>query len=154
MRWSICSPDGLFEWPSFVPQVAGFRRAPVQVMEQEKVIWFYSEGWYNTGGLRPFHQKSTYITRLTSGLYVVRIWSRGGHAPLIIEGTKTFVLHRRPGVALRANLKSIPHRCHLFEVAFVRELTEETIHLPLGCLQGGVGTSAAQIGHSVRKNSM
>jgi len=42
-----------------------------------------------------------------------------------------------PGVELRANLKSISHRCHLFEVAFVWELTKETIQLPLGCIQGG-----------------
>ena len=42
-----------------------------------------------------------------------------------------------PGVELRANLKSMSHRCHLFEVAFLWELTQETIHLPLGCLQGG-----------------
>jgi len=35
------------------------------------------------------------------------------------------------------NLKSICHRCYLFEIAFVWELTKETIHLPLGCLQGG-----------------
>ena len=42
-----------------------------------------------------------------------------------------------PGVELRANRKSISHRCHLFEVAFVWGLTKETIHLPLGCLQGG-----------------
>ena len=41
-----------------------------------------------------------------------------------------------PGVELRANLKSISHRCQLFEVAFVWGLTNETIHLPLGCLQG------------------
>jgi len=33
----------------------------------------------------------------------------------------------------RANLKSISHRCHL---VFVWKLTKETIHLPLGCLQG------------------
>jgi len=26
--------------------------------------------------------------------------------------------HTQPGVELRANLKSISHRCHLFEVAF------------------------------------
>ena len=32
---------------------------------------------------------------------------------------------------------SISHRYHLEEVAFVWELTKETIHLPLGCLQGG-----------------
>ena len=42
-----------------------------------------------------------------------------------------------PGVELRENLKSISHRCHLFEVAFVWELTKETINLPLGCLHGG-----------------
>ena len=52
-----------------------------------------------------------------------------------------------PGVELRANLKSISHRCHLFEVAFVWELTKETIHLPLGCLQGGdlVGVDVATL---------
>ena len=38
---------------------------------------------------------------------------------------------------MRARLRSISHRCHLFEVAFVWESTTETIHLPLGCLQGG-----------------
>ena len=42
-----------------------------------------------------------------------------------------------PGVELRANLKSISHKLHLFEVAFVWELTKETILLPLGCLLGG-----------------
>ena len=40
---------------------------------------------------------------------------------------------RNPG----ANLKSISHRCYLQEEAFEWELTEETIHLPLGCLPGG-----------------
>jgi len=43
-----------------------------------------------------------------------------------------------PGVELRANPKSISHRCHLFEVAFVWKLTKEKIHLPLGFLQGGL----------------
>ena len=39
----------------------------------------------------------------------------------------------------RANLKSIYQRCYPILVASVlRELTEETINLPLGCLQGGV----------------
>ena len=42
-----------------------------------------------------------------------------------------------PGVELRANLESISRKCNLFEVAFPWELTEETIHLSLGCLQGG-----------------
>ena len=46
-----------------------------------------------------------------------------------------------PGDELRANLKSIAHSCFLFEVAFVWELPRETIHLPLGCLQGGIRQS-------------
>ena len=44
-----------------------------------------------------------------------------------------------PGDNPEANLKSISHRCHPILVAFVWEFTEETIHLPLGCLQGGEG---------------
>ena len=42
-----------------------------------------------------------------------------------------------PGGNPGANLKSISHRCHPILEAFVWELTKETIHLPLGCLQGG-----------------
>ena len=45
--------------------------------------------------------------------------------------------HTHPGGNPGATLKSISHRCHLFEVVFVWELTEETRHLLLGCLQGG-----------------
>ena len=51
-----------------------------------------------------------------------------------------------PGVELRANLRSISHKCHLFEVAFVSESTKETIRLPLGCLLGGVPPSVKLIG--------
>ena len=47
------------------------------------------------------------------------------------------ILHH-PGGNPGANLKSISHRCHLFEAAFVWELTKETIVMPLGCLQGGI----------------
>ena len=43
-------------------------------------------------GLRHFHRKSTYITHLNFGAYVVQIWSRGGHIPLIIDGNKNRVL--------------------------------------------------------------
>ena len=43
-----------------------------------------------------------------------------------------------PGGNPGANLKSISHICHPSLVAFVWELTEETINVPLGCLQGGV----------------
>jgi len=48
-----------------------------------------------------------------------------------------------PGGNPGANLKSISHRCHLREVAFVWELTKETIYLPLGCLQVGLSDTAA-----------
>jgi len=51
-------------------------------------------------------------------------------------------LHR-PGVELRANLKSVSHERHLEDVAFVWELTKETIHLPPGCLQGRLSTTRA-----------
>ena len=49
-----------------------------------------------------------------------------------------------PGGNPGANLKSFSHRCHPILVAFVWELTKETIDLPLGCLQGGIQ------GHPVR----
>ena len=42
-----------------------------------------------------------------------------------------------PGGNPGTNLKSISHRCYLRGVTFEWELTTETIHLPLGCLQGG-----------------
>ena len=48
----------------------------------------------------------------------------------------------RPEVELRANHKSISRKCHLLDVAFVWELTKETIHLPLGCPQGGLSEHA------------
>ena len=78
----------------------------------------------------------------------------GGLIGETLISTKTAATH--PGVELRANLKAISHRCHLFqvaflweltketiheEVAFLWELTKETIHLPLGCLQGGQAPS-------------
>jgi len=44
-----------------------------------------------------------------------------------------FIPRPNPG----ANLKTISHRCYLFEVAFVWDLTKKPIDLPLGCLQGG-----------------
>jgi len=42
-----------------------------------------------------------------------------------------------PGGNPGANLQSTSQRCHPILVAFVWELTRETIYLPLGCLQGG-----------------
>ena len=42
-----------------------------------------------------------------------------------------------PGFNQGANIESISQRCHPVLVAFVWELTKDTINLPLGCLQGG-----------------
>ena len=55
----------------------------------------------------------------------------------VVIGESLHLGSSHPGGNPVANLKSISHRCYLFEVAFVWELTEETIDLPLGCLQGG-----------------
>jgi len=90
------------------------------------------------------------LTQLTLGPYVVQIRSvpaegsleaggaleeeGGGEGKYDAEGAQ--VSH--PGVELRANFKTTSHRCYLFTVAFVRELTREIIHSPLGCLQGGI----------------
>jgi len=85
-------------------------------------------------------------TRLLVQIYLnevcLRMRLRGG------SGADDEASH--PGVEFRANLKSISHRCYLFEVAFVWELTKETIVLPLGCLQGGVRcrTNSAHIRQS------
>jgi len=57
-----------------------------------------------------------------------------------------------PGVELRANLKSISHRCHLFEVAIVWELTKETIVMPMGCLQGG--ETLCRMARNAKKHGM
>ena len=48
-----------------------------------------------------------------------------------------------------ANLKSISHRCNPILVAFLWELTKETIDVPLGCLQGG---DTARCSHQSRLN--
>ena len=64
------------------------------------------------------------------------------------------VLTPHPGGNPGGNLKSISQKCYLREVAFEWELTKETIHLPLGCLQGGVSskrsgaTRSATISHT------
>ena len=55
-----------------------------------------------------------------------------------------------PGGNPGANLKSISHKCHPIMVAFVWELTEETIDLPLGCLQGGCAMGSRCQGATLR----
>ena len=70
-----------------------------------------------------------------------RSWDREPLAVVKVateEQVQSLRLVCHPGVEMRANLKSISHRCYLFEIACVRELTKQTIHLPLGCLQGGI----------------
>ena len=57
-----------------------------------------------------------------------------GEGPSELIGTPP----SHPEVELRANLRSVSHKCLLFEVAFVWEMTKETIRLPMGCLQGGL----------------
>ena len=47
------------------------------------------------------------------------------------------VRHSHPRGNPGANLESIFHRSYLRKVAFEWELTQQTIYLPLGCLQGG-----------------
>ena len=57
------------------------------------------------------------------------------------------VTGHHPGGNPGANLKSFSHRCHLILVAFVWELTKETIELPLGCLQcGGLQQGCVRMG--------
>jgi len=53
-------------------------------------------------------------------------------------------------------LKSISHKCHLFEVAFVWEVTKETIHLSLGFLQGGARDQnpSVEMGYKLRKSDV
>jgi len=56
-----------------------------------------------------------------------------------------------PGGNPVANIKSISHRCHPILVAFVWELTEETIDLHMGCLQGGMRSLIRVLGpHQTR----
>ena len=64
----------------------------------------------------------------------VPLHGRGGREGRgVVEGQGS----SQPRVELRANLKSIPHRRNLLEVACAWELTPKMIGLPLGCLQGG-----------------
>jgi len=64
-------------------------------------------------------------------------WTPRRSAPSSSLPPTRWVFCPHPGGNPGANLKSISHRCHPILVAFVWELTKETIHLPLGCLQGG-----------------
>jgi len=60
-----------------------------------------------------------------------------------VEAEIKCVLH--PGGNPGANLKSISHRCHLILVAFVWELTIETIYLPMVCIQSGLAAQSSGV---------
>ena len=92
--------------------------------------------------------------------------ARSGHRPPLCVGRTDHASRPRwylplaesvnrshPGGNPGANLKSISHRCYLILVAFVWELTKETIHLPLGCLQGGVWPDIASVEVHTRRAS-
>ena len=70
--------------------------------------------------------------------------SRSLSLPLSLTNTQAVArrsgpeTRNHPGVELRGNFVSISHRCHLFEVEFVWEMTDETIYLPLYCLRGAL----------------
>ena len=88
----------------------------------------------------PKHETRRQIVRLFGCGVLLQTLPCGGN-PRVAAGFTHYSQNGmlgHPGVELRANLKLISHRCHLFEMALVRDLTKETIHLPLGCLQGGV----------------
>ena len=59
---------------------------------------------------------------------------------------QSFKAPNHPGGYPRADPKSFSHKCYLRQVAFEWKLTQETIHLPLGCLQGGHRHHAGTIG--------
>jgi len=58
--------------------------------------------------------------------------------PSMAAGRTRIAWRVHPGSNPGENLEPSSHRSHPILVAFVWELTKETIYLPLGCLQGGV----------------
>ena len=81
------------------------------------------------------HAPKSYETRLfIDGEFVA---SKSGATFPTVDPATEKVLDNHPGGNRGENLKSIAHRCLPILVAFVWELTEEIIDLPLGCLQGG-----------------
>jgi len=105
--------------------------------------------------VRPFLARKSFVRPLLSGQSFVRPLLFGQGLSRSKRGSFRFTLSttsggdqrktarllgNHPGGNPGANLKSISHRCHPILVAFVWELTKETIYLPLGCIQGGKST--------------
>ena len=57
--------------------------------------------------------------------------------PIVIRNVYGEVLPFQITLDVTQGHQSISYKSHPILLAFVRELTEETINLPLGCLQGG-----------------
>ena len=89
--------------------------------------------YHSTLGLRVLKKKKHCVPPST--------WHTGEIQACLARKEKHFP-RTHPGGNPGANLKSISHRCHPILVAFVWELTKETIHLPLGCLQGGLQSAS------------
>jgi len=96
--------------------------------------------YHSTLGLRVIKKKKTHIPH--------RQPSKGGCIQHPDQQRTFWEISRHPGRNPGANHKSISHRCNPILVAFVWELTKETIHLPLGCLQGGFWKMSRLIRHS------
>ena len=86
-------------------------------------------------GYGPFHREREREREIEREIEIERERASGRESAASPPRYSKLAAH--PGVELRANLKSISHKCHLFEVSFIWELTKDTVHLPLGCLKGG-----------------
>jgi len=104
-------------------------RLEQKVAEQGNVIAKLKEEIALVGDLKEEKLAISILQRRAQALTRVFTWSTD--SPWIQLQTSqpfTFTVQPRPGVESRGNVNSIFHRCHLFEVAFVWELTQETIH--------------------------
>jgi len=102
-------------------------------------------------GLVPARPKKMYQARPRTVAFSKKMGVPGS-SPCLTRERRLAPGALHPGVELRANRRSIHHRCHLFQVAFVLELTKETIYLPLGCLQDGI--SHRVLSKSFRKSQL
>jgi hypothetical protein len=95
--------------------------------------------YHSTLGSRVIKKKTTPWGCIHGGR-VGRVGIATGISPLLpppsINKFQFTTSETHPGGNPGATLQSSSHRCFLFEVAFVWELTEEIIVLPLGCLLG------------------
>ena len=104
------------------------------------------KGNSNSHGARPAHQTISMIRWIRTSRLLIKNSQQSDHQ---IRCSRWCRGSRRSSSPTRARCEppwsrvegksqvNLP-QCHLFDVAFVWGLTNETIHLHLGCLQGGV----------------